>query len=209
MSRAYSDHDRRRPYLQEPGVPGVPAAASRIRRRADPRRPDKFFNFTVESPRYLAPWINDLMPATGQEFMYVVGRSRSRPVCSCWSRRDGEASSSRRGSRRHREPADVQPSALLRHRASRPRAVHRSGDVERLATAFGVTTAASEFEQRRMGGLTPQRSRRGTTSSTFLSSRPPAAGERRPLSGSFAASSRWIDARRHGSSAAAGSGEPP
>ena len=34
---------------------------------------DKFFNFVVEWPDYLAPWINDLMPGTAQEFMYVVG----------------------------------------------------------------------------------------------------------------------------------------
>ena len=34
---------------------------------------DKFFNFMVEWPRYLAPWVNDLVPGTAQEFMYVVG----------------------------------------------------------------------------------------------------------------------------------------
>jgi uncharacterized membrane protein YphA (DoxX/SURF4 family) len=34
---------------------------------------DKFFNFMVDWPEYLAPWINDLMPGTGQEFMYFVG----------------------------------------------------------------------------------------------------------------------------------------
>lgn len=34
---------------------------------------DKFFNFMVEWPRYLAPWVNDLMPGSGQDFMYVVG----------------------------------------------------------------------------------------------------------------------------------------
>ena len=34
---------------------------------------DKFFNFMVEWPDYLAPWIDDLMPGTAQEFMYVVG----------------------------------------------------------------------------------------------------------------------------------------
>ena len=34
---------------------------------------DKFFNLMVEWPRYLAPWVNDLMPGTAQEFMYVVG----------------------------------------------------------------------------------------------------------------------------------------
>jgi hypothetical protein len=34
---------------------------------------DKFFNEMVHWPNYLAPWINDLAPGTGQEFMYVVG----------------------------------------------------------------------------------------------------------------------------------------
>ena len=34
---------------------------------------DKFFNFLVEWPRYLAPWVDDLMPGTAQEFMYAVG----------------------------------------------------------------------------------------------------------------------------------------
>lgn len=34
---------------------------------------DKFFNQMVHWPNYLAPWINDIVPGTGQEFMYVVG----------------------------------------------------------------------------------------------------------------------------------------
>jgi hypothetical protein len=34
---------------------------------------DKFFNVLVDWPTYLAPWINDIAPGTGQEFMYVVG----------------------------------------------------------------------------------------------------------------------------------------
>jgi uncharacterized membrane protein YphA (DoxX/SURF4 family) len=34
---------------------------------------DKFFNVLVHWPNYLAPWINDLAPGTGQQFMYVVG----------------------------------------------------------------------------------------------------------------------------------------
>jgi uncharacterized membrane protein YphA (DoxX/SURF4 family) len=34
---------------------------------------DKFFNFMVDWPEYLAPWVNDLMPGTGQQFMYFVG----------------------------------------------------------------------------------------------------------------------------------------
>jgi uncharacterized membrane protein YphA (DoxX/SURF4 family) len=34
---------------------------------------DKFFNYMVDWPDYLAPWIDDLMPGTAQQFMYVVG----------------------------------------------------------------------------------------------------------------------------------------
>jgi uncharacterized membrane protein YphA (DoxX/SURF4 family) len=34
---------------------------------------DKFFNVMVDWPTYLAPWINDLAPGSGQQFMYFVG----------------------------------------------------------------------------------------------------------------------------------------
>jgi uncharacterized membrane protein YphA (DoxX/SURF4 family) len=34
---------------------------------------DKFFNFTVHWPDYLAPWIDRIVPGNGQDFMYVVG----------------------------------------------------------------------------------------------------------------------------------------
>jgi uncharacterized membrane protein YphA (DoxX/SURF4 family) len=34
---------------------------------------DKFFNWTVDWPQYLAPWINDITPGSAQDFMYVVG----------------------------------------------------------------------------------------------------------------------------------------
>ena len=34
---------------------------------------DKFFNWSVHWPNYLAPWINDIVPGSGQDFMYVVG----------------------------------------------------------------------------------------------------------------------------------------
>ena len=34
---------------------------------------DKFFNEMVHWPNYHAPWVNDIMPGTGQEFLYVVG----------------------------------------------------------------------------------------------------------------------------------------
>jgi hypothetical protein len=34
---------------------------------------DKFFNVMVDWPRYLAPWIDDIAPGTGQQVMYLVG----------------------------------------------------------------------------------------------------------------------------------------
>jgi hypothetical protein len=34
---------------------------------------DKFFNWTVDWPQYLAPWINDIVPGSAQDFMYFVG----------------------------------------------------------------------------------------------------------------------------------------
>jgi uncharacterized membrane protein YphA (DoxX/SURF4 family) len=34
---------------------------------------DKFFNWTVDWPDYLAGWINSIAPGSGQDFMYFVG----------------------------------------------------------------------------------------------------------------------------------------
>src|SRR3954449_5798113 len=34
---------------------------------------DKFFNWSVNWPDYLAPWLNDIIPGSAQDFMYVVG----------------------------------------------------------------------------------------------------------------------------------------
>lgn len=34
---------------------------------------DKFFNWSVQWPDYLAGWINGIIPGSGQDFMYVVG----------------------------------------------------------------------------------------------------------------------------------------
>ena len=34
---------------------------------------DKFFNWSVHWPNYLAPWINNIAPGTAQQFMYAVG----------------------------------------------------------------------------------------------------------------------------------------
>ena len=34
---------------------------------------DKFFNVMVDWPVYLAPWIDDIVPGSAQDLMYVVG----------------------------------------------------------------------------------------------------------------------------------------
>jgi hypothetical protein len=34
---------------------------------------DKFFNVLVDWPLYLAPWIDDILPGSAQDAMYVVG----------------------------------------------------------------------------------------------------------------------------------------
>jgi uncharacterized membrane protein YphA (DoxX/SURF4 family) len=34
---------------------------------------DKFFNWSVDWPDYLAGWINSIAPGSGQDFMYFVG----------------------------------------------------------------------------------------------------------------------------------------
>jgi hypothetical protein len=34
---------------------------------------DKFFNVMVDWPIYLAPWLDDVAPGSGQDFMYFVG----------------------------------------------------------------------------------------------------------------------------------------
>ena len=34
---------------------------------------DKFFNVMVDWPTYLAPWIDDIAPGSGQDLMYLVG----------------------------------------------------------------------------------------------------------------------------------------
>lgn len=34
---------------------------------------DKFFNFMVDWPDYLAPWVDRIIPGSAQQFMYFVG----------------------------------------------------------------------------------------------------------------------------------------
>jgi hypothetical protein len=44
---------------------------------------DKFFNWTVDWPQYLAPWVNDIIPGSGQDFMYFVPWLGA-PVVAAW-----------------------------------------------------------------------------------------------------------------------------
>jgi DoxX len=83
---------------------------------------DKFFNWTVHWPDYLAGWINDLMPGSAQDFMYFVGAVEIAaglivavaPLIGC-AARCGLAF------RDHRQPAHERPARVLRHRAARLR----------------------------------------------------------------------------------------
>jgi hypothetical protein len=34
---------------------------------------DKFFNVLVDWPQYLAPWVDDVLPGSAQDVMYLVG----------------------------------------------------------------------------------------------------------------------------------------
>jgi uncharacterized membrane protein YphA (DoxX/SURF4 family) len=34
---------------------------------------DKFANVMTHWPKYLAPWVNDIVPGSGQQLMYVIG----------------------------------------------------------------------------------------------------------------------------------------
>jgi uncharacterized membrane protein YphA (DoxX/SURF4 family) len=73
------------PRTADPDVPAAPAAwrdpryqAFTLLRIAFTVAPiafglDKFFNVMVDWPNYLAPWINDIAPGSGQDFMYFVG----------------------------------------------------------------------------------------------------------------------------------------
>lgn len=78
---------------------------------------DRFFNVPVDWPTYLAPWINDAVPGSGQDFMYVVGAIEIlagvlvalKPRYGAYVVAGGD----------HRQPADVL--GLLRHRAARSR----------------------------------------------------------------------------------------
>jgi len=58
---------------------------------------DKFFNVLVHWPDYLAPWINDIAPGTGQQFMYVVGVTETSPASPSRSSRATAPTSWRHG----------------------------------------------------------------------------------------------------------------
>jgi uncharacterized membrane protein YphA (DoxX/SURF4 family) len=88
---AATTHRDRRAGLDRAAGPGDPSIGSARPDRRDPRYQafallrlaftvapvafglDKFFNVMVDWPAYLASWINDIAPGTGQEFMYFVG----------------------------------------------------------------------------------------------------------------------------------------
>jgi uncharacterized membrane protein YphA (DoxX/SURF4 family) len=77
------------PHSSRPAAAAVPDSAERLRsdagyqaylllRVAFAVAPiafglDKFFNVMVDWPQYLAPWANDIVPGSGQDFMYLVG----------------------------------------------------------------------------------------------------------------------------------------
>jgi uncharacterized membrane protein YphA (DoxX/SURF4 family) len=111
---------------------------------------DKFFNFTVEWPEYLAPWIDDLMPGTAQQFMYVVGAIEiAAGLLVLISPRWGSL-----------VVAAWLAAIIVNLLTANPPeyydiALRDFGlfigaiTLNRLATAFGVVTVASEFEDRR------------------------------------------------------------
>jgi uncharacterized membrane protein YphA (DoxX/SURF4 family) len=71
----------RRTATEPPATPAVGAAAHQafwLLRAGFTVAPilfglDKFFNWTVHWPDYLAGWVNAIIPGSGQELMYVVG----------------------------------------------------------------------------------------------------------------------------------------
>ena len=96
---------------------------------------DKFFNVMVDWPDYLAPWIDDIAPGTGQEFMYFVGVTEIlagvivalKPrygayIVAAWLGRD------------HLQPAHLL--RLLRHRPTRLRPDARRLTLARLASVY-------------------------------------------------------------------------
>ena len=85
---------------------------------------DKFFNVMVDWPIYLAPWINDIAPGSGQDFMYLVGGVEILAgVLVAIKPRYGAPGGRGLAGRDHRQPAH-RP-GLLRRRAARLRTAAR------------------------------------------------------------------------------------
>ena len=81
---------------------------------------DKFFNVMVEWPIYLAPWINDIAPGSGQDFMYLVGAIEivAGVAVALKPRYGAYVVAGLAGGHRHQPAHRVR---LLRHRAARLR----------------------------------------------------------------------------------------
>ena len=80
---------------------------------------DKFFNVMVEWPRYLAPWLDRLVPGNAQEFMYVVGAIEIIAGLVVAVRAGVRRLPGRGVARRHhRQPVDGRSHAFLRRRAA-------------------------------------------------------------------------------------------
>ena len=131
----------------QPPEPGAAAALPERRRRAgsrwaDPRYQafallrlaftvapiafglDKFFNVLVDWPIYLAPWVNDIAPGSGQDFMYVVGAVEIvAGIAVALKPRYGAYLVAGLAGRHHPQPAHLL--RLLRRRAARLRPAAR------------------------------------------------------------------------------------
>jgi NAD(P)-dependent dehydrogenase (short-subunit alcohol dehydrogenase family) len=78
---------------------------------------DKYFNFMVDWPKYLAPWIDDIVPGTAQQFMYVVGAVEILAgILVLAFPRWGSLGRCGLACRHHRQSTDRKPAAVLRHR---------------------------------------------------------------------------------------------
>jgi hypothetical protein len=86
---------------------------------------DKFFNVMVDWPKYLAPWIDGIVPGSAQQAMYAVGAIEIvAGLLVAFAPRIGVRG--RRLARGHRpQPAYQERARVLRHRPPRLRAQAR------------------------------------------------------------------------------------
>ena len=108
---------------------------------------DKFFNWMVDWPDYLAPWLNDIAPGSGQDFMYFVGVVEiAAGIMVALAPRLGAyvVAAWLAGIIVNLLMIGGYYDIALRDFGLFVGAI----TLNRLATAFGVTTVASEFEQR-------------------------------------------------------------